>query len=123
MKVIVCGSPQFKYAAFVRRELDRLHEELGFTDLLQSGEPGVAKFARDWAATRPEIRRFVCRALYEKHGAAAGARRNAKMMNWKPDLVIAFPGNAVTADLVRQATAAGVPVRRLSWSEDSAPHD
>jgi hypothetical protein len=32
------------------------------------------------------------------------------MLEWKPDLVIAFPGGRGTADMVKQAKAAGVPV-------------
>ena len=65
------------------------------------------------AATKPDIKRYVCHADWETHGRAAGPIRNEKMLTWKPDLVVAFPGGVGTADLVRRAEAAGVPVQRF----------
>jgi len=115
MKVVVCGGRNFRSPAQVWRELELQHAELHITDLMQGGCPtGVDKFARDWAATRPhEIRRWVCKADWDKHGRAAGPIRNSRMVEWKPDVVIAFPGGAGTANMVKQAEAAGIPVRRV----------
>lgn len=46
------------------------------------------------------------------NGKAAGPIRNQRMLDeGKPDLVVAFPGGRGTADMVRRAKAAGVPVR------------
>jgi hypothetical protein len=113
MKVVVCGGRNFRSPAQVFRELDRLHAELRFTDLMQGGCPtGADCFAREWATTKPEIQRCVCRAEWDKYGLAAGPRRNGRMCKWKPDLVVEFPGGRGTADMVRQAKAAGIPVRR-----------
>jgi YspA, cpYpsA-related SLOG family len=50
MTVIACGSYDLPTPAFVWRELDRLHAELGITALMQGGAAGVDRFARDWAA-------------------------------------------------------------------------
>jgi predicted Rossmann-fold nucleotide-binding protein len=36
------------------------------------------------------------------------------MLEWKPDLVVAFPGGTGTADMVAQAKAAGVAVMELT---------
>ena len=66
--------------------------------------------ARDWARTKPEVERFVCHADWEKHGKAAGPKRNKRMLEWKPDLVVAFPGGKGTANMVQQARQAGVEV-------------
>lgn len=114
MKVIVCGGRDFRSPAQVWRELDRLHAEHGFTALMQGGAKGADTFAREWAATKPEIERFVCNAEWEKYGRAAGPKRNARMLEWKPDLVVAFPGGVGTANMIAQATAAGVKVHR-AW--------
>lgn len=47
-------------------------------------------------------------------GRAAGPVRNQLMIEQgKPDLVVAFPGNFGTADCVRRAKAAGVPVMEV----------
>jgi len=110
VKVIVCGGRYFKSPAFVWTELDKLHKEYNFTDLMQGGATGVDTFAREWACTKPEIQRWTCKAEWDKYGPAAGSIRNARMLEWKPDLVIAFPGNRGTADMISKAYAAGVKV-------------
>jgi YspA, cpYpsA-related SLOG family len=92
MKVIVCGSYDLPTPAFVWRELDRLHVELGITALMQGGAAGVDRFARDWAAEHPEVECFICPAQWHRYGSAAALKRNARMLEWRPDLVIAFPG-------------------------------
>lgn len=48
-----------------------------------------------------------------RYGHAAGSRRNQAMLDThpRPSLVITFPGGRGTADMVRRAKDAGVPVR------------
>lgn len=110
MKVIVCGARDAQSPAQVFEALDQLHRRRPITELMQGGANGVDKFARDWAATKPEIKRYVCRADWERYGPSAGPIRNARMLEWKPDLVIAFPGGKGTANMVAQANAAEVAV-------------
>lgn len=110
MKVLVCGGRDFRSPAQVHAALDRLHAETPITELIQGGAPGADAYAREWACRHPEIRRYVCHAEWNKHGLAAGPLRNAKMLTWGPDLVVAFPGGAGTADMVRRAERAGVRV-------------
>lgn len=50
-------------------------------------------------------------ADWKKHGKAAGPIRNQEMVDSGLDLLIAFPGGRGTADMVRRAEEAGVPVR------------
>jgi len=92
MKVLVCGGRNLRSPAQVFRALDRLHQEKPITELMQGGATGADQFAMEWAATKPEIKRYVCHADWETHGRAAGPIRNEKMLTWKPDLVVAFPG-------------------------------
>lgn len=110
MKVIVCGGRSFRSPAQVWRGLDEIHSERPITQLMHGGANGVDRFAREWAAKKPTIKRYVCHAQWDKHGRKAGPIRNKHMLNWKPDLVIAFPGGAGTADMVKQARSAGVIV-------------
>jgi hypothetical protein len=57
------------------------------------------------------VRKRVYAADWRQHGRAAGPLRNARMIaEGRPDVVIAFPGGRGTADCVRKAQAAGVPV-------------
>ena len=92
MKVLVCGGRNFRSPAQVFRALDRLHQAKPITELMQGGATGADQFAMEWAATKPEIKRYVCPADWETHGRAAGPIRNEMMLTWKPDLVVAFPG-------------------------------
>ena len=110
MKVLVCGGRGYRDAAFVARTLDDLHAQTPITALMQGGAPGADRLAKEWAATHPEIERYVCRAEWHLHGKAAGPMRNARMLEWKPDVVVAFPGGSGTADMVRRAVEAGVRV-------------
>lgn len=48
------------------------------------------------------------------HGRAAGPIRNQHMADLGADLLLAFPGGRGTADMVRRATAAGIPVRHIT---------
>jgi len=80
---------------------------------MQGGARGVDQFASEWAKRNPEIVRYVCHALWDEHGKAAGPIRNARMLEWKPDLVVAFAGGAGTANMIAQAEKAGVRVHRV----------
>jgi hypothetical protein len=54
-------------------------------------------------------------ADWTAHGRAAGPLRNARMIaEGRPDLVLAFKGGRGTADCVRKARAAGIPVREVN---------
>jgi hypothetical protein len=114
MRVIVCGGRDFRSPAQVWRALDHIDAEVGITALMQGGAKGVDTFAKEWAATRPAIERFVCEADWATYGRSAGPRRNARMLEWKPDMVIAFPGGHGTRNMVNQAKAADVWV----WEVD-----
>lgn len=55
-----------------------------------------------------------CPALWDVHGKAAGPIRNQQMLDdWEPDLIIAYPGGAGTADMVRRGQKAGVEVIKI----------
>ena len=110
MKVIVCGGRDFDNRAFVWTKLDAVHLDRPITELMQGGAKGADALASEWASYRPEITRYVCKADWEKHGTAAGPIRNKRMLEWHPDLVVAFPGGSGTANMVKLATEAGVEV-------------
>jgi hypothetical protein len=82
--------------------------------LIHGDAPGADRLAAAWAkdtglAEFGELLAFP--ADWEKHGNAAGPIRNQQMLDeGKPDMVIAFPGGIGTANMVRLARKAGVPV-------------
>lgn len=113
MRVLVCGGRDFTNIAFIWATLDRLHRDRPFTAMIHGGARGVDTIAGDWAKTKP-IERYVSKADWNAHGKAAGPIRNAKMLEWKPDLVVAFPGGRGTADMVCKARVAGVETVKIA---------
>jgi hypothetical protein len=91
MKVLVCGPRDWVNEEFVHETLDHyygLSDDLTW-DVIAGDAKGVDWFALNWARTM----RFsnVCFEADWKHeGNAAGPKRNLRMINEKPDVVIAF---------------------------------
>ncbi|MEH6565539.1 MAG: DUF2493 domain-containing protein [Halopseudomonas sp.] len=110
VRIIVCGGRHFSDRQAVFRVLDHIHTYRGIAEVIQGECPtGADKWAREWAVGYGiPLERF--RAEWEKHGRRAGPIRNRKMLELKPDGVVAFPGGRGTADMRNAAREAGVPV-------------
>lgn len=91
--------------------LNKLHADHGIEQLIQGGCPtGADRHARDWAERR-QIHVKTYYADWKQHGRSAGPKRNARMIqNARADIVVACPGGKGTADCVRRARTAGIPV-------------
>lgn len=118
MRVLVCGGREFGKAMEERSLLeDVLHFVLGRQRHRGTIVHGAARGADALAAEWAEIHCWQAAAfpaLWDVHGNAAGAIRNQRMLDeGRPDIVIAFPGGRGTADMVRRARKAGVPVLRV----------
>ncbi len=112
-RVLVCGGRNFSDRIGAYRELDRLHSELGFEVLIEGDARGADRIAGYWARCK-RLDNLKFRADWRKHGRAAGAIRNQRMLDeGRPDLVIAFPGGHGTQDMKRRAKDAGLPVIEL----------
>lgn len=89
--------------------LDRAHASRPIKMLIHGAARGADTLAAEWAAARG-VTAEAYPANWDLHGRSAGPIRNRRMLRkGKPDVVIAFPGGAGTADMIRQAKAAGVP--------------
>jgi hypothetical protein len=113
MRVLVCGGRNYSnYLSFARemRYFDQQHGP--FDTVIHGGAKGADWMAHLWANSPMGARKeVVFPADWDVHGRAAGPIRNRQMIEeGRPDLVIAFPGGRGTADMVRQAKAAGIPV-------------
>jgi hypothetical protein len=110
MKVLVCGGRQYDDAATLGSRLEEIHRERRITVIIESGAAGADSLARRFGERRGiPVRTFP--ADWGTHGRAAGPIRNRQMLEeGKPDLVVAFPGGRGTANMVKQARAAGVEV-------------
>ena len=104
MRVLVCGGRDYAKADYVSRVLDGL----SVTTLVHGGARGADILAGHWAL-RHGVNTEVFYADWAR-GKRAGPERNQRMLDSKPDLVVAFPGGRGTADMVRRAKAAGIEV-------------
>lgn len=112
MKVLVCGGRNYNDEAYVFKYLDFVHENANgpISVIINGGAMGADELSSKWSVSRNK-QLWVYKADWKKHGKAAGPIRNQQMIDdGKPDFVIAFPGGKGTADMVRRARAAGVPV-------------
>jgi predicted Rossmann-fold nucleotide-binding protein len=110
IRVLVCGGRRYRDAMTLGSWLGGIHKDRGIAVIIEGGAGGADELARLFAefAGIP-VQTFP--ACWDKHGKAAGPIRNRQMLDeGKPDLVVAFPGGRGTADMVRQARAAGVEV-------------
>lgn len=117
-RILVCGGRDFDDAALLEQTLNQYSDTARV--LIEGGAPGADRLARSWARFRNlEVLTFY--AQWQRDGKAAGPIRNRAMLaNGRPDLVIAFPGGRGTADMVRQARAAGVHVREITRLKGAA---
>lgn len=119
IRVLVCGSRicadrelvQRAMAPYVGRVVGRYNTSAH--TIITGGATGVDSLAHQ-IATAAKMNTLIFRADWKTHGKAAGPIRNQRMIDeGKPDLVLAFPGGRGTADMIRRAEAAGIPVQRV----------
>ena len=121
MKVLVCGGRNYSDITTLRRTLDRLHAERGFTTLIHGAARGADSMAGRWAKNAgipvqefpAQWRRHDSKCGYTCRNSSycrrAGFRRNETMLHQGgPDLVVAFPGGPGTKGMVDLARRAGV---------------
>lgn len=109
MKVIVCGGRKYNDIRNVYMSLDEFHAETPIAELMQGGATGADYIAKTWAESRG-VTSHTIKADWQKNGRAAGPMRNGEMLKWGPDVVIAFPGEIGTEDMIKKATKAKVRV-------------
>lgn len=106
MRLLVCGGRKFEDWTWLNLELTRRKP----TVIIHGGAPGADTLAGRWAG----VNGVACRVVFadwDLHGKKAGPIRNQQMLDdYFPEAVLAFPGGTGTADMVRRALAAGLPV-------------
>ena len=113
-RVLVCGGREYAN----RRRVHKILFKILPKRLAQGGARGADAHAREWAeALSVPCDTFA--ADWERNGKAAGPIRNVRMLTeFKPTLVVAFPGGVGTEDMVRRAERADVPVLRIPGFEN-----
>lgn len=107
MRALVCGGRLYDDKDFVAEVLSGLQ----ITELCHGAAPGADTLAGDWAVSIARVKTIAYPANWDQHGKAAGPMRNNWMLeDFKPDIVIAFPGGPGTAHMIKIAKRAGVSV-------------
>jgi hypothetical protein len=109
--VLVTGGRDYTDRAKVFAELDKVAAQVGPSlFLICGGASGADRLAIEWKVARG-YEAQVYLANWGRYPRGGGVIRNEEMLRkGKPDLVLAFPGGNGTADMVRRAKKAGVPV-------------
>ena len=107
-KILVCGGRFYQDRYGLYETLDVVCEGRPVF-IIQGGATGADMLARDWAI----MKGYPCAEVlpnWEFYNNAAGPKRNSWMLELKPDLVVAFPGQKGTQNMVAQSHEAGIPV-------------
>lgn len=126
-RVLVTGGRDFHAQRAVDVVLDQVFADCrGGMVLLHGAAAGADACANAWAMAKRAAGASVgihrWHAEWRRFGAAAGRLRNQRMFEeGRPDLVVAFPGGADTADCVRRAQEAGIGVLVIQAPKEAQP--
>ena len=110
MRLLVCGGRNYGNAKGERGLLEAAITALDPTLVIHGCAPGADYIAEMWAANA-EIPVLQFPARWRHYGPGAGPIRNSQMLDeGKPDAVLAAPGGDGTADMIRKALVAGIPI-------------
>ena len=102
--VLGCGGRHYHD----QRRVFEVIDDLGCCRIVHGAAPGADRLAGRWAVAR----RVPCKgypAQWDRLGRAAGPLRNQQMLACEHvDLVVAFPGDKGTEDMLRRALKAGI---------------
>lgn len=108
-RYLVCGGRDFNDWQYMQSKLEQLLKIEWMFVLVHGDCRGADRLAAGWAKWK-ELIVEAYPADWNTYGKAAGGIRNQEMLDSGLDGVIAFPGDVGTADMVRIAIKAGVPV-------------
>lgn len=124
IKVLVTGSREFDNYQLVYDMLDQvwLTKPASGMIVIHGAARGADSIADVWATNRDAVTVVRCPANWKMEGRfAAGPKRNRRMLELGPDLVLAFfqrgAGNRGTKNMVGQSKNAGIEVREY-WSDE-----
>lgn len=111
-RILVCGGRDYNDAAHVDEVLTRIYRDGAV--FCHGAYRGADTLCDDWCKAKGiPVTPFP--AEWDKYKGSAGPRRNRRMFKeFKPDLVIAFPGDKGTADMIRVAMNGGCQVLQVA---------
>lgn len=108
MRVLVCGGRAYFNRDLIWSVLDHEHLTRKFSVVITGGADGADRLAKAWAESKG-LPHIEMAANWRYYGRKGGPIRNSWMIRLAmPDLVIAFPGDTGTADMLDKARLAGI---------------
>lgn len=113
MRVVIYGGRDFYKKNVVNHALDQLHEEYGFTLVIDGKAKGADTLGHSWAKSRG-ILTVREPADWNKYGKVAGFIRNELMITkYKPEIGVGFPGGAGTKNMTGLLHKYGILVKTI----------
>ena len=117
-RVAIIGSREYPHRDRVENYVNALPDG---TVIVSGGAPGVDRWAQ-YAASQRGLRVWLERADWDRYGRAAGPMRNALIVAGAERLVAFWDGSSRgTADTIRKARAAGIPVEVIGIEPEATP--
>jgi len=119
-RLCVTGGRTYTKIKLTHERLNRIHRyEGGIREIGVGCAAGLDTIVRDWAEENMiSYRRYV--ADWDGIGIQAGAIRNGVMLeDFKPELLLGFPGSTGTTDCIRKARKMGI--ERTLYDDETDP--
>jgi len=114
-RVLVTGGRDYGNWQRVTAVLDELYRRHKITHLIEGEARGADRMAKLWAISR-YVELVDMKADWTGHGMSAGSRRNVQMIvRGSPDVVVAFPGDRGTRNMILQTKRFGIPCIDLRY--------
>lgn len=106
---IVCGGRDFSDSKHLFQCLDLCRKWWNLDKIVHGGAKGADTLAHEWANSRKLV---VVRspADWNTYGKSAGMIRNRSMLDYAPQVVIAFKGGTGTENMITISRQAEIPV-------------
>lgn len=111
MKIVVTGGREYTRLDTVRAVFGNLAEKPKL--VIHGGARGADSLC-EHVAHELGIPTLCFKPDWDLHGKKAGVLRNQEMVDYKPDLLLAFPGGVGTADMKRRCAKANIPMVEIA---------
>jgi len=112
---LICGGRDFANQEMFNAAMEHLTVKRGMPRcIVNGGERGADMMARHWGE-RFALDVKTEEANWTAYARSAGPIRNQVMLDkYSPGLIIAFPGGAGTADMVKRGREAGIQIAEIT---------
>lgn len=103
MRIVVCGGRDYHEKECVFETLSNMHNEKRIKIIAHGDASGADRLAGLWAL-KNNVTCVTFRANWTTHGKRAGVLRSLQMLKeFRPNVLVAFPGGKGTAHTIRLA--------------------